>query len=79
MIIFDKNNDNDNRCIKDNNNDNNSNRIITMDWAYALCNRTLPDCILAIFYPPLKYILGCFWWFCRLRREIFISQNWLKG
>ena len=35
--------------------------------------------ILAIFYPPLKYLGGCFWLFYRLRRETPISQNWLKG
>ena len=36
-------------------------------------------CPLAIFYPPLKYLGGCVWLFCRLRREAPISQNWLKG
>ena len=35
--------------------------------------------ILAIFYPPLKYLGGCFWLFYKLRRETPISQNWLKG
>ena len=34
---------------------------------------------LAIFQPPLKYLGGRFWLFCRLRRETPISQNWLKG
>ena len=34
---------------------------------------------LAIFYPPLKYLGGCFWLFYRLRRETPISQNWPKG
>ena len=37
------------------------------------------DDLLAIFYPPLKYLGGCFWLFYRLRRETPISQNWLKG
>ena len=38
-----------------------------------------PEDILAIFYPPLKYLGGCFWLFYRLRRETPISQNWLEG
>ena len=47
----------------------------------TLLNASDPGCIsiLAIFYPPLKQIWGCVWLFCRLRREILISQNWLKG
>ena len=35
--------------------------------------------LLAIFYLRLKSIEGCSWWFCRLGREITISQNRLKG
>ena len=38
--------------------------------------------ILAIFYPPLKQIWGCFGLFLQAQkgeREIPISQNWLKG
>ena len=66
-------------CMNDNTSNNNM-MIINTDSASGTNNTTdRSQIILAIFYPPLKYLGGCCWLFYRLRRETSISQNWLKG
>ena len=54
-------------------------RVVNVAGLLLLLLSLVETSPLTIFYPPLKYLGGCFWLFYRLRRETPISQSWLKG